>query len=104
MEQIIQRYDAIFTGINEPITLSIPRGSEEVAIRVYRGPQELSVFVLQEFPSPLPENNYARTFTLILADQPVPTNFKKYVATLPFGPGLIETHLIEVAPALAVEG
>lgn len=105
MAQVIVRYIANFAGVNEPITLSIPRGSEELDIRVHREPPQVIVTVNTEFMPLVPAANYQRTFMLILDGQPNPEDFRKYIASLPFGPGLIETHLIEVAPiSPAVEG
>jgi hypothetical protein len=104
MPQIIKRFDANFLQIDQPITLAIPLGSEEVALRVYRDqiPQSLSIFVLMDVPDPLnPPANYERTFELILADEVVPANYKKYIATMPFGPSNEQVHIIEVAPAPA---
>jgi hypothetical protein len=104
MPQIIQRFDAAFTTIDQPITLSIPQGSEEVALRVYRDqtPETLSIFVLMDVPDPAnPVPTYERTFELILAAEVVPVNYKKYVATMPFGPSNEEVHIIELMPAPA---
>jgi hypothetical protein len=95
MAQKIARYDASFTGINVPITLNIPQGSDEVAIRVYTDQKLLSIFVLQDILIP-PGPTYSRTFELILDGQPNPPNYKKYLATIPFGPGNAQTHLIEI--------
>ena len=96
MDQQIASYAAIFSGINEPITLNIPEGSNEVSIRVDLDddPPSLVIRVEQEIVDP-PAPTYSRTFILILADDALPANYKKYVATIPFGPGKIQTHIIE---------
>jgi hypothetical protein len=95
MAKIIKSYNASFEGINLPITLTIPKGSEEVALRVFRDQEELSLFVLFD-PSLPSTGTYTRTFELIGVDDPLPDNYVKYIATLPFGPSLTQVHLIEV--------
>ena len=101
MAQIIQRYDAVFTAIDTPVTLAIPRGSQELEIRVNRAQAEVTVRVLQDFPSAVPPSNYERTFQLILAEEPVPATYKKYIGSIPFGPGLVETHIVEISNPVA---
>jgi hypothetical protein len=106
MPQIIKEFDATFAAIDQPITLSIPRGSEELDLRVHRdgGPQ-LVIFVKMDVPDPLnPPANYERTFQLILADEILPASYKKYIATFPFGTAKIQVHMIEVVPVQEVQG
>jgi hypothetical protein len=100
MAKIIKSYNASFEGINLPITLAIPKGSEEVALRVYREQEELSLFVLID-DSVAGTGAYTRTFELIGIDEPLPDNYVKYIATLPFGPSLTQVHLIEIMPTPA---
>lgn len=93
--KVISRYDAAFTQVNQVVSLELPINSLTVALRVYRDEVLLTLFVLQE-QAPETNQTYERTFMIIPIDDAVPESFKKYVATLPFGPDKIQTHIIEI--------
>lgn len=101
MAQQIARFDATFTALDIPSAMVIPVNAEEVALRVYRAqePLTLSIFAVVDVPPPAgpPPATKTRTFVLIGQDEPLPANYVKYISTQPFGSALTPTHIIEIA-------
>jgi hypothetical protein len=101
--QNIQQYSAVFTAINQPVILAIPRNTTEVALRVHREVPGVSVLVLQDEPLSAP-TFYQRTFMLVPANPgTVPANFLKYIGAFPFGTPEVETYVVEITNSQTVD-
>ena len=97
MPKVITQFDAVFAEIGEPVSVTVPLNASEVALRVYRDEGKLSLFFLLD-PGVSPDPTFTRAFQLIGIADPVPDTYVKYIATMPFGPDKVETHMIEVLP------
>lgn len=94
--RVISTFDA--TGNAQ---LTIPNGAESVALRFYENApadvgQQIGVILLVDEP-PMVPGNHIRSFVMIADGQPVPLEFKKYIATFPYGSTKLLVHCIEVA-------
>lgn len=79
------------------INLAIPNHSSEAAFRLHRNPgsnPEIEIVMIQDTNDQAGFHN--RAF-LMSADPVLPDGFIKYVGTIPFGPGKVMVHIIEVA-------
>ena len=101
MQATIQRIFGTFTTVGVPVALTIPVASRTVALRFYES--EISpvigiIVVTVPDPSGAPSSNatYRRLFQLVADGDPLPSTFKKYVATFPFGPNKNIVHIVEV--------
>lgn len=100
MAKVIQVFTGTFTSLDQLVSLAIPRGSEEVAIRVL-GSETAPAVVITVITDAVAvaltaDQLYTRAFEMVPEGQTLPVNFKKYVATLPFRPEKQQVHIIEV--------
>ena len=104
---IVQRFTAVFPVVDQVVSVQIPTWCQEVALRVYDRyvpPEpppdpELVIVTLAGTPTD-PPTYVTRFFTLVPDNQPLPENFVKYIATVPFGPDKQTVDLIEVFPVV----
>lgn len=99
MAKVIQVFTGTFTSLDQLVSLDIPRGSEEVAIRVLgseTAPAVVITVINNDFEPNIVQTTYRRDFQMIPEGQVLPVTFKKYVATLPFGPEKAQVHIIEL--------
>lgn len=96
MPKTIQRFIATFTAIDEVVSLEIPRESEEVALRVLESETAPQIVIVVIVDESLVVGTYQRNFQMIAETEPLPETFKKYIASLPFGPLKNLVHLVEV--------
>ncbi len=99
--RIISGFDSNFRAI-----LNIPNGAESVALRFYETTEihpdperldaQVAVVVLVDSPPIIP-GTHQRRFILVHDGAAIPSNFKKYVATFPYGPNKVIVHLIEIS-------
>jgi hypothetical protein len=102
----IQRYSVELPAIGQVVSLQIPASAMEVALRVYdkyitpAPPPPPSVAVVAVVGEPVdPPAFVTRFFTLVADGQPLPANFLKYIATVPFGPDKQTVDIVEVSSA-----
>jgi len=84
-----------FSALEETVSLSIPGGSEEVALRLYEEGLELSIFVIVD--PVVNEPPVLRNF-LLTANAELPADFVKYVGSLLFLPFKTPAYVLEVGP------
>jgi hypothetical protein len=99
MTKIITRVISTFDTSGNA-TLVIPNHAESVSLKFYENPpddigQQIAVILLLDDP-PIVAGTHERKFVIVPDGQPVPVEFKKYVATFPYGPNKILVHCIEV--------
>jgi len=81
-------------------TLVIPNHAESVSLKFYENApedvgQQIAVILLVDDP-PVVTGTHTRMFQIVPDGEPVPPEFKKYIATFPYGPTKLLVHCIEV--------
>ena len=107
MTKIITRVIATFDASGNA-SLVIPNGAESVSLKFYENApsdvgQQIAAVLLVDTP-PVTPGTHTRSFIIVPDGFPVPTNFKKYIATFPLGPTKMLVHCIEVIPGMAERG
>lgn len=105
MAKFIQRFTAILPGLGSVVSLSIPTDAAEGGLRVYDkyeppAPPPLptiTIVVIANNPPPADQTFLTRNFMLVSDIDPLPDNFVKWVATVPFGPEKQTANIIEVS-------
>jgi len=107
----IQKISAQFATPNSKVTLDIPRGVKETALRLFQETSEVAIFVLALSPGELETmeasnpteaatfEGHPRTFQAVLPTDPVPDNFVKYIGVLGIKNEtgrFVETYILEV--------
>jgi hypothetical protein len=105
MIKIITRVISTFDASGNA-TLTIPNHAEIVSLKFYENPpsdvdQQIAVILLTDDP-PTVTGTHERKFVIIPDGQPVPVEFKKYIATFPYGATKLLAHCIEVGDTAAI--
>ena len=93
--QTLQKVSGAFVNLGDTVTLTVPEGSLEAALRLYDNGLEIALWVI--VGDPVPVASETRTFQLIEGSS-LPANFVKYIGSLLFG-GTVDAHVIEVTGA-----
>jgi hypothetical protein len=103
MALTIKHYNLELDTVGIVGSITFPFGTE-VAFRVYdkylpnQVPPPPSIgIVTAEDPTTISPVMITRNFILVPGADPLPDNYLKYVATLPFGPTKETVHLIEIS-------
>lgn len=105
MTTIIKEFGAEFVdnGMGPTATLVVPNGTTIISLKFYENApkdvgQVIAVVGLLSDPQSIP-GTHNRYFTMIPDSNPIPANFKKYIATVPYGPQKGIVHVIEILQA-----
>src|SRR5271157_2051654 len=97
---IIKEINATFDAGGNA-TLVVPNGTVSIALKFWENAphdvgQMIGVIGLIDDPQSIP-GTHSRLFTMLADGSPIPSNFKKYIATVPFGPTKTIVHVIEIS-------
>jgi hypothetical protein len=100
MTTIIKQLNGMPFDSNGNATLVVPNGTVIIDLKFYENAphdvgQVISVVGLIDDPQRIP-GTHDRLFTMIPDGEPIPATFKKYIATVPFGPQKVIVHVIEI--------
>jgi hypothetical protein len=99
MTTIIKELGTAFDN-NGNATLVVPNGTVSIGLKFHENAphdvaQVISIIGLIDDPQLIP-GTHSRLFTMIPDGHPIPANFKKYIATVPFGAAKVIVHVIEI--------